>query len=365
MPNTFQCLSLWDKGQAFAERMAAKLLAIEGYTKIDPQCPNGGPDGKKDILCQRSGKQYVAACYFPSEQKSFREVKDRFEDDYPGVARHAADGFVFITNQKITPGERLELTRNRGEVDLYHGERVCNLLDAPKGYGIRLEYLDIELNKAEQISFLANHVDLASRLTEIGEKLDRIQRDTSSLAGYIGGDRPAERWHAIPVAGLPASSRLCVEDIFTIHVACMYDAPPSVHLRLGSFRNVEVWIGRAGASRDEADFIPIAPALVPDQTHALIEWWRREFELVVHSSEDRKIQAIAEFHARFLTIHPFIDGNGRVARALATIQFKDLLGHDVSFDRIEDRESYFESLQLAQQDGDHRLLVAHLKSLIK
>ena len=81
--------------------MSAKLLGIEGYTNIDPQCPNGGPDGVKDILCEKGEDSYIAGCYFPAGQKDFREIKAKFEGDYKGVAKHSAYGFVFITNQKL------------------------------------------------------------------------------------------------------------------------------------------------------------------------------------------------------------------------------------------------------------------------
>ena len=52
MNNTFQILLNWDKGQAFSERLSAKIIGIENYQNIDPQCPNGGRDGGKDISCQ-------------------------------------------------------------------------------------------------------------------------------------------------------------------------------------------------------------------------------------------------------------------------------------------------------------------------
>lgn len=51
----------WRNGQTNAVRMCAAILAIEGYTDIDPQAPLGGPDDRKDILARRAGPTRAAA----------------------------------------------------------------------------------------------------------------------------------------------------------------------------------------------------------------------------------------------------------------------------------------------------------------
>ena len=63
---TEDVLTRWRYGSTQAERLCAGLLAIEGYQSIDPQCPLGGPDGLKDVICEKDGWKFVAAVYFPS-----------------------------------------------------------------------------------------------------------------------------------------------------------------------------------------------------------------------------------------------------------------------------------------------------------
>ena len=72
------------------------------------------------------------------------------------------------------------------------------------------------------------------------------------------------------------------------------------------------------------------------------------------SSNDKRISAIATFHEKFLSIHPFLDGNGRIARVLASIQFKDLLEKDVIFEKIE-RLEYYKALQKSREGNGQRL----------
>lgn len=88
----------WRTGQVGAERLTAALLHISDFENIDPQAPLGGPDDKKDILCELKGKTYVAAAYFPTTDKTFRAVLKKFEEDLDGPIRHNRDGIVFVTN---------------------------------------------------------------------------------------------------------------------------------------------------------------------------------------------------------------------------------------------------------------------------
>lgn len=359
MNNTYQILLHWDKGQPFSERLAAKILAIEGYEEIDPQSPTGGPDGQKDILCSKDEKKYVAGCYFPNGQKTLSEIKEKFNGDYAGKERNKADGFIFITNQKITPSERVKLCENSPNSEIYHGEKVWGVLDSPKGYGIRLEYLGIELSKAEQISFLHSHLDLKESYEEIKKLLAELKKTTSRIAGYID-DRDigsAKTLCTIPIAGIQFSSRMSVEDLFALHRACLYEGGGAAKaLALEGFRKVQVWIGFAGASPDKADFIPPSPEEVPTLINELLKWWRDKYMDVLYADNSQKIAAIAEFHEKFLSIHPFLDGNGRVVRVLSSLQYKDLIGEEITFEKIENISDYYLALQAARSGSPQQLV---------
>jgi hypothetical protein len=366
MINTYQILINWDKGQAFAERMAAKILVVEGYEDIDPQCPVGGRDGTKDILCCRDDKSLVVGCYFPNGQKTETEINTKFSDDYAGVAKNNADGFVFVTNQKITPGERISLCKDRPNCTIYHGERVCGVLDSPKGYGIRLEYLGIELSKEEQLSYLNSHLDLKEQYEDLKQTLESLKKVTNEIAGAIR-ERDiilSSSLSTPPVAGLPISSRVSVEDIQAIHLACLYEAQEDALRLQTGLRKTDVWIGTAGCKPEEAEFTPPAPDQVPELLVELLDWWRRQYMDVLYSNRDGKIRAVAEFHVRFLSIHPFLDGNGRVARVLASIQLKDLIAECTELGPIEDIAAYYRALQNARE-GDGRALVDVFMTLVR
>ncbi|MEZ4522735.1 MAG: Fic family protein [Thermomicrobiales bacterium] len=77
----------------------------------------------------------------------------------------------------------------------------------------------------------------------------------------------------------------------------------------GEFRLSQNWVGPAGATLEQASFVPPPPR---ELTRVL-----SEFELYLHAEEPYPILVhTGLMHAQFKTIHPFLDGNGRVGRLL-------------------------------------------------
>lgn len=348
MKNTCQILLNWDKGSTFSERMSAKILFIEDYYNIDPQNPSGGPDGTKDIICYKNSLKYIVGCYFPNGQKDFNDIKKKFVEDLKGKSKNKANGFVFITNQKLTPSERIKLVALKRNIEIYHLERICSVLDSPKGYGVRLEYLGIELNKEEQLSFLDSHLRLKEEFAEIRNQLSSLNKVTLKIANEILPRDVGNRLlSTLPISGVKFSSRLSMEDLFAIQKMVSTEDNSNGRSSNYGFRNVDVWVGSPGTSKKEADYIPPAPSLVPKRIFELLNWWREEYMKVCYSDEPAKISVIASFHEKFLSIHPFLDGNGRIARFISSLQYKDLLDKDIRFESI-DRQEYYKALQKAR-----------------
>ena len=155
---TFNRLLNWDRGHAPSERLAAIILSKEGFNGVDPSHPLGGKDGLKDMTLSSDGKRWIGAVYFPRGQQSFPDIKKKFAHDLDGVKANNAEGLAFVTNQELRLGERKILTELMPEVDvqIYHLERIASLLNTPSFYGIRMEFLDIEMSKEEQLSFFAD-----------------------------------------------------------------------------------------------------------------------------------------------------------------------------------------------------------------
>lgn len=84
----------------------------------------------------------------------------------------------------------------------------------------------------------------------------------------------------------------------------------------------------------------------PEETsakmHDLIDWYRQESELETANP----IILAAEFHYRFIRIHPFDDGNGRTARIIMNFILMKF-GYPPTIIKTEDKENYFAALRQA------------------
>lgn len=363
--------TLWDwrYGQPQAERLCADLLQVEGFSDIDPQCPLGGPDGRKDILCIRDEQKWVGAAYFPPSRSDFADVKDKFVHDFEGVERHNADAFVFLTNQRLTPGERAELVgvAKPKPAEVYHQERIRSLLDSPKGYGLRLEYLRIPMTEEEQHSLWSTlKDDITTRLTrqeahilDLHRKMDLVLERTMDIAGNLT-DRSSSILSTPPKLTQFPTADLQVGHILWIH-RILHEGSGFQAANRGRFRNVTVWIGKVGATPEEARFTPPPPEDVPGMLDRLVEQWRSQYADVSAGPELGRIEALSRFHHGFLTIHPFLDGNGRVGRALLQQQAFELTGRFVEARFTEDPVAYYDALSTADK-GDLTVLTTLIKA---
>ena len=117
----------------------------------------------------------------------------------------------------------------------------------------------------------------------------------------------------------------------------------------GEFRKRQNFIGPQGCSIHEAAYIPSPPHLVLDNMGNI--------EKFIHSRDKTPpLIKIALIHAQFETVHPFLDGNGRIGRLLVTfylfwkeILFKPLLY--LSFYQKKNRSEYYERLQKIRTEG--------------
>jgi len=135
---------------------------------------------------------------------------------------------------------------------------------------------------------------------------------------------------------LPSSSDLSIESLLELHKS-LY---PRKYELAGQLRRVQVWVGEAGSNLQNARYVPPAAKEVSRLLEKLLGWWNSQFYQLKSAQRDKKIDAISEFHYRFLSIHPFLDGNGRIARLLLGMQVKDLFGVNIEFFGLDPKKYY-------------------------
>ncbi|WP_309897352.1 Fic family protein [Archangium sp.] len=355
--NTELLLREWREGQTKAERLVAGLLHVEGFQSVDPQCPLGGPDGLKDVICNRDGLSWVVASYFPPTHPTFNEIKKKFANDVAGVQQNSAQAFAFFVNQPLTPSERAQLLDEAKpyRAEIYHLERIRGILDSPKGYGLRLEYLRVAMTEAEQIAFWSafnyditrRMLDNERRLERMDAKLNLILQRTTVIAGSLL-QPPSSLLNPVNEDAATVetpTATLSLAELCWIHRIITEDTglPDAVRGRL---RAVNVWIG----SPQAPTFQPSAPEKVPELTKQFLFWWHGRHAMVAGGERPVVIEALAEFHHRILLIHPFTDANGRVARVLLDQAAHELLGMSIGREFVADPALYFAALRAADNN---------------
>jgi len=115
----------------------------------------------------------------------------------------------------------------------------------------------------------------------------------------------------------------------------------------GRYRDIQVYVAN---KMGDIVFTPPPPKDVPEQMKNFIEWIKE-----LDSEEINPVILAGISHYEFVRIHPFVDGNGRTARALATLilylkefDLKRFFALDDYYD--EDRASYYAALNSVDQE---------------
>ena len=164
--------------------------------------------------------------------------------------------------------------------------------------------------------------------------------DVDEVFNYVGAmNRGLAR-----LASLPVSVRLIRE----IHERLL-DGVRGQHRSPGELRTSQNWIGPGGCTLAEATFVPPPPHEVPRLLGELESFLHDESGLPL-------LVRIGLAHAQFETIHPFLDGNGRVGRLLITfllcekqVLLKPVLYLSHYFKRH--RQRYYDQLQAVRDQG--------------
>jgi Fic family protein len=139
-------------------------------------------------------------------------------------------------------------------------------------------------------------------LLEAEAEISDTQRpgDVSEVLNYV----KAMNYGLKRLTEIPISVRLIRE----IHSELMQGVRGK-HAQPGELRNSQNWIGPGGSTLNDAIYVPPPPHEVENMLSDL--------EKFIHTDNDIPILIkIGLIHAQFETIHPFLDGNGRVGRLL-------------------------------------------------
>ena len=167
-----------------------------------------------------------------------------------------------------------------------------------------------------------------------------LPKDVNEVINYVNAMN-----HGLEILpSLPVSIRLIRE----IHRRLLHDGRGS-HLEPGELRRSQNWIGPSGCTLKEAIFVPPPPHELPNILGQLEHFMNDPGNLP-------DLIWIGLCHAQFESIHPFLDGNGRLGRLLITFLLceRNLLKSPVlylSYFLKKHRQQYYDELQSVRDHG--------------
>lgn len=165
-------------------------------------------------------------------------------------------------------------------------------------------------------------------------------KDVADVLNYI----KASQYALTRLEELPISSRLIKET----HKILMKNVRGDER-NPGEFRRTQNWIGPAGSTLKTASYIPPNPE---DMTQAISDLDK----FINMQDEIEPLIKIALIHYQFETIHPFLDGNGRIGRLLINLFLveKKLLTYEtlyISYFFKRNRTEYYDRLMKVRNKG--------------
>jgi len=200
-------------------------------------------------------------------------------------------------------------------------------------------------------TFVRKEAVLSSQIEGTQSTLDDLlAHEIEAVPGAPGDDvREVSRYvdamnHGLErlAGGFPLSTRLLRE----MHGILLADGR-GAQKQPGEFRRSQNWIG--GTRPGNAGFVP------PPPTH--LDACLTNLEQYLHEPANPVVKA-ALAHVQFETIHPFLDGNGRVGRLLIALMLchDDVLRKPLLYPSLyfkEHRQQYYEELNAVRAFGDY------------
>ena len=176
---------------------------------------------------------------------------------------------------------------------------------------------------------------------------ENVNQNVADVVNYI----KATEYAIARLKELPLCNRLIRET----HAVLM-DGVRGQEKTPGEFRRSQNWIGGQGSTLRTARYIPPS---IEDMVEALshLEYYVNQEQDIIFGDTNVLIR-IALIHYQFETIHPFLDGNGRIGRLLVTLFLIEqgvlsVPALYISYFLKRNNIEYYDRMTYVRTDGDY------------
>lgn len=236
--------------------------------------------------------------------------------------------------QRLLP-QITQIAQNVGEV-----KALITLLDKEAQSIIKIDLFTSEIVSTSAIE--GEHLSRESVRSSIRKKLD-TQFETGSDKSTYHTDALAD----ILMDTILNTTPLTLERLHKWHITLLSYAPSRfTNIRLGVFREYDdMQIVSGPIGKETVHYVGLPHKKISEDINSLLEY-------INNSDEDMYIKS-AIAHLWFVNIHPYDDGNGRIARIISDYIVSQSFGLEYKYFSVstaiaKDRKNYYNQLEMAQ-----------------
>ncbi len=205
---------------------------------------------------------------------------------------------------------------------------------------------------------LTKDVVYSSEIEGISMNVDEVRSSIAKKLGIANVKYTAPSHYVDSVVAVMLDAIAHYDQPLTKNILCGWQSAffPSGYsegsqIEVGQYRSHEEHIVSGMFGRERVHYIAPAPEKVEEEMERFLAWFNQEQPMP-------SIIASAIAHFWFVSIHPFEDGNGRIARILSDILLargdkSELRFYNISSEINKDKSHYYEILERTQKgDGD-------------
>ena len=227
-----------------------------------------------------------------------------------------------------------EVDRLQQEIDAYRPLKRRELEQLQEYYRIGLTYTSNALE--------------GNSLTETETKI--VLEEGITIGGKLVKDHLEALGHSDAynhLLTLVKYGTITEKDILQLHTLFYYRIDPH---QAGKYRTEQVFI-------TGTEFIPPSAKQIPELMQRFVK------EIPTMDEKYHSVEYAALVHLKFVTIHPFVDGNGRVARLLLNLALLQK-GYVITIIPPVVRKDYINALQQAQTKKDETPFINFISTIV-
>ena len=228
-----------------------------------------------------------------------------------------------------------QISENIGQV-----KALMTLLDKKVETSIKIDLFTSEIVSTSAIE--GEHLSRESVRSSIRKKLDTTfdkEHDKSTYHTDVLAD--------ILMDAMLNTTPLKLARLHQWHVALLSHTPRNfTNIRLGVFRDYDdMQIVSGPIGKEKVHYVGLPHKRISEDINALLKY--------IHTSDDDIYIKSAIAHFWFVTIHPYDDGNGRIARIISDYIVSQRFGLEYKYFSIstaiaKDRKNYYAMLEMSQ-----------------